>query len=98
MWSSTTAIHRFREYLQRRNYSEHTLNNYTLDLQLFCAEIARPMNQVSFRDIDGFIDQQHHQRLAPTTVNRRLYALRHFFDFLIEQQVVDTNPIKPSHV
>ena len=98
MWSSTTAIQRFREYLQRRNYSEHTLNNYSLDLQLFFAEIDRPMNQVSFRDIDGFIDLQHHQGLAPTTVNRRLYALRHFFDFLIEQQVVDTNPIKPSHV
>ena len=31
-------------------------------------------------------------------MNRRLYALRHFFDFLIEHQVVDTNPIKPSHV
>ena len=33
MGSSTTAIQRFRAYLQRRNYSEHTLNNYTLDLQ-----------------------------------------------------------------
>jgi site-specific recombinase XerD len=98
MWSNTMAIQRFRAYLQRRNYSEHTLNNYTLDLQLFFAAIDRPMNQVSFRDIDGFIDHQHHQGLAPTTVNRRLYALRHFFEFLIEHQVVDTNPIKPSHV
>ena len=56
------------------------------------------MHHVSFREIDRFIDEQPHQGLAPTTVNRRLYALRHFFDFLIEQQVVDANPIKPSHV
>jgi len=35
MWSSTTAIQHFRAYLQRRNYSAHTLDNYTLDLQLF---------------------------------------------------------------
>jgi site-specific recombinase XerD len=61
MWSNTMAIQRFRAYLQRRNYSEHTLNNYTLDLQLFFAAIDRPMNQVSCRDIDGFIDHQHHQ-------------------------------------
>ena len=61
MWSGATAIQHFRAYLQRRNYSAHTLNNYTLDLQLFFAAIDRPMNQVSFRDIDGFIDQQHHQ-------------------------------------
>jgi integrase/recombinase XerC len=98
VWSSTTAIQRFRAYLQRRNYSAHTLDNYTLDLQLFFAEIDRPIHQVSFREIDRFIDEQHHQGLAPTTVKRRLYALRHFFDFLIEQQVVDANPIKPSHV
>lgn len=98
MWSSAMAIQHFRAYLQRRNYSAHTLDNYTFDLQLFFAAIDRPMHQVSFREIDGFIDHQHHQGLAPTTVNRRLYALRHFFDFLIEQQVVDANPIKPSHV
>jgi len=98
MWSSTTAIQRFRAYLQRRNYSAHTLDNYTLDLQLFFAAIDRPIHHVSFREIDWFIDEQHHQGLAPTTVNRRLYALRHFFDFLIEQEVVDANPIKPSHV
>jgi site-specific recombinase XerD len=98
MWSSATAIQRFHAYLQRRNYSAHTLANYTLDLRLCFAAIDRPVNQVSFRDIDGFIEHQHHQGLAPTTVNRRLYALRHCFDCLIEQQVVDTTPIKPSHV
>jgi site-specific recombinase XerD len=98
MWSNTTAIQRFRAYLQRRNYSEHTLNNYILDLQVFFAAIDKPFHQVSFREIDRFIDHQHHQGLAPTTVNRRLYALRHFFDFLIDQQVVDANPINPSHV
>jgi integrase/recombinase XerC len=69
-----------------------------LDRQLFWAAIDRPIHHVSFREIDRFIDEQHHQGLAPTTVNRRLYALRHFFDFLIEQEVVDANPIQPSHV
>src|ERR671924_2413358 len=34
MWSSTTAIPRFRAYLQRRNDSAHTLDNYTLDLHI----------------------------------------------------------------
>src|SRR5439155_25475873 len=28
------AIHRFQEYLQRRQYATHTIANYTLDLQL----------------------------------------------------------------
>ena len=61
MWSSTTAIQHFRAYLPRRNYSAHTLDNYTVDLQLFFAAIDRPIHHVSCRKMDRFIDAQHHQ-------------------------------------
>jgi site-specific recombinase XerD len=27
-----------------------------------------------------------------------LYALKHLFDFLIEHQTLDVNPVKPSHI
>ena len=92
------AIHDFRAYLQRRHYAAHTLANYTLDLQLFFATCPQPLAQVSFRDIERFIDQQYHQGLAPTTLHRRLHALKHFFDYLIEQRRVTGNPVKPSHM
>ena len=80
------AIHDFRAYLQRRHYAAHTLANYTLDLQLFFATCPQPLAQVSFRDIERFIDQQYHQGLAPTTLHRRLHALKHFFDYLLERE------------
>jgi site-specific recombinase XerD len=69
-----------------------------LGQQLFLAGIDRPLDRVSFREVDWFIEQQHRQGLPPATINRRLYALKHFFDFLIEQQGVHANPVKPSHV
>jgi site-specific recombinase XerD len=94
----TVAIQDFRAYLQRRNYAAATLDSYTLDLQLFFAEIDKAPNHVTFGDVDRFIDRQHQQGLAPSTINRRLYALKHFFDFLLERRVVSGNPIKPSHV
>ena len=65
------AIHDFRAYLQRRHYAAHTLANYTLDLQLFFATCPQPLAQVSFQDIERFIDQQYQQGLAPTTLHRR---------------------------
>jgi site-specific recombinase XerD len=43
------------------------------------------------------VTPQHEQGLSPTTLNRRLYALKHFFDFLLEHQQVFGNPVKPSH-
>ncbi len=92
------AIHRFQEYLQRRQYATHTVANYTLDLQLFFAACPRPLAQVSFRDIAQFIEQQYAQGLAPTTIHRRLHALKHFFDYLLEQRRVTGNPVKPSHM
>src|SRR5205085_520578 len=92
------ALDDFRAYLQRRHYAAHTLANYTLDLQLFFATCPQPLAQVSFRDIERFIDQQYHQGLAPTTLHRRLHALKHFFDYLIEQRRVTGNPVKPSHM
>jgi site-specific recombinase XerD len=92
-----TAIDRFRAYLERRQFSAHTVVNYTLDLRLFFAEVSVPLAQVSFREVDQFVERQHHDGRAWATINRRLNALKHFFDFCMEQQLVRGNPVKPSH-
>jgi site-specific recombinase XerD len=73
-----SAIQRFREYLQRRNYSANTLDSYLLDLQLFFADSDTSLAKITFREVERFIDTQHHKGLAPATINRRLHALKHF--------------------
>ena len=92
-----TALDRFRLYLERRQFSAHTIASYALDLRLFFLEVAVPLAQVSFREIDQFVEQQHQHGRAWATINRRLNALKHFFDFCLDQQVVGGNPVKPSH-
>jgi len=92
-----TAIDRFRAYLERRQFSVHTLASYTLDLHVFFTTVTVPLTQVSFREVDHFVAHQHQQGRAWATINRRLNALKHFFDFCLEQQVVAGNPVKPSH-
>jgi site-specific recombinase XerD len=92
------ALQRFRASLQRRNYAAPTVDSYFLDLGLFWQDVEGSLSQISFRDVDRFIDQQHAQGLTAATINRRLYALKHFFDFLIEQRVGSLNPVKPSHL
>jgi site-specific recombinase XerD len=92
-----TAIDRFRAYLERRQFSAHTVASYTLDLRLFFAEVSVPLAQVSFREVDQFVECQHHHGRAWATINQRLHALKHFFAFCLEQQLVRGNPVKPSH-
>ena len=38
-----------------------------------------PLAQVSFREVDQFVERQHHHGRAWATINRRLNALKHFF-------------------
>ncbi len=92
-------IESFTDYLKTRHYSPHTVANYELDLRLFFALIEKPPSQVTWRDVDCFLQQQHRQGLAPTTVNRRIHALKSFYEFLFVTGGNDEYPmpIKPSH-
>ncbi len=94
----TAQIKKFCSYLQIRNYSPNTVESYAIDLRLFLAEIELPLRQVSWREVEQFIRLQHESGLAATTINRRLNAIKHFFEYLmIEQELLETNPVKPSH-
>jgi len=91
-------VERFCQHLRTRHYSRHSIESYALDLQLFFAEIQKPVSQISWRDVDHFIEQQHGQGLAATTINRRLYAVKRLFDYLVvETERLPANPVKPSH-
>lgn len=91
-------VEQFCQYLSVRNYSPHTVANYAIDLRLFFAQARERPRKVTWRHVDRFIAQQQAQGLAATTINRRLNALRHFFDFLAaEATSAPANPVKPSH-
>jgi len=92
-----TAVDQFQAYLARRQFSAHTVASYTSDLRLFFTEVAVPLGQVSFHEVDQFVESQQQYSRSWATINRRLNALTHFFDFCLDQQLVAGNPVKPSH-
>lgn len=92
----------FQHYLQRRAYSPHTVESYLLDLHLFFKIVGKQPPEVDRKDVEAFIDQQRDQQLHSTTINRRLHALKHFFEFLIDideqgQPQPRENPVRRSH-
>jgi site-specific recombinase XerD len=61
--------------------------SYTTDLRLFFAEVPVPLAHVSFREVDQFVETQHQHSRSWATINRRLNALKHFFDYCLDQQL-----------
>jgi len=79
------SLQRFEQYLRRRFPDRRTAVDYLSDVRQFAAFCPKPWRAVTMQDIDAFVDQQRQQGLRPTTVKRRVAALKTFFDFLAEE-------------
>ncbi len=89
------AIKRFIQHLQRRYPTSATARHYENDLVHFSQVIDKRPEAVTRADITAFLTSQLAAGLKPTTVNRRVAALRSFFNFLlIEAEAEDwSNPV-----
>jgi integrase/recombinase XerD len=79
----TENIQRFEQYLKRRFPDRRTAIDYVSDIRQFAAVCPKPWWEVTLHDIDAFVDQQRAEH-SQATVQRRVAALKSFFDFLAE--------------
>ena len=79
------SVSKFEQYLQRRFPERRTAIDYVSDVRQFMAMCPKPWRDVTMHDIDAFVDQQRANGLQLATVNRRVAALKTFFDFLAEE-------------
>lgn len=79
------SLTKFELYLQRRFPERRTPIDYVSDVRQFMVVCPKPWREVTMQDIDLFVDQQRQAGLKQSTVNRRVAALKTFFDFLAEE-------------
>jgi integrase/recombinase XerC len=87
----------FRRYLStERALSKHTDSNYALDLQAlveFCdARGISEWRELDSQHIRMFAAHSHAGGLAPRSIQRRLSAVRTFFDYLVREGQIQNNP------
>jgi integrase/recombinase XerC len=96
-------LKRFRRYLTtERRLSAHTDSNYTHDLEAL-VQYCDKAHVADWRTVDShhvrtFAARSHAKGLAPKSIQRRLSAVRSFFDFLIRESLAarDTRTKKDS--
>jgi integrase/recombinase XerC len=90
-------IPKFRRYLStERALSKHTDSNYTRDLTAlieFCdARGIAEWRKLDSQHIRVFAAHSHAGGLAPRSIQRRLSATRTFFDYLVRERELASNP------
>lgn len=96
-------IDHFIDYLRvERKYSAHTLRSYSKDLRQFEEYLGSLGENIGLNEADSdiirtWIAMLMEQGLAPTTVNRKMSALRSFYIYLRGEGCVDISPIAGLH-
>jgi len=99
-------IEQFLEHLRyERNVSAHTLRNYASDLQQFVDQIAPAdpksgarkfpeLQNVDHLTIREWLAELHSAQKKKASIARKLAALRTFFQFLVREGLLESNPAK----
>jgi len=82
-------------YLEiEKNYSQHTILNYKLDLKDFKKFVGdTDLEKIDYLALRKYLAVLKEKNLGSRTISRRLSALRSFFKFLTRDGLLKTNPI-----
>ncbi len=77
-----------------KELSPRTLKEYRNDLELFLRQIGDiPVGSIKTAHLMVFRSSLN---CSPSLINRRMSALNSFFNFLVDMELVEKNPVKPS--
>ncbi len=94
------TVKRFIDYLRyERNYSEKTLESYILDIENFVKYYTALDETLNWETVDsdiirGWMECMMDRGNSPTSINRRLSALRSLYRFMLAEGLVDKDPVR----
>jgi integrase/recombinase XerC len=94
-------LKQFLEHLRyERNVSQHTLRNYSSDLEQFRTHLAAigslqiHVGEIDHLTIREWMSSLHSLNKKKTSIARKIASLRTFFQFLVREGVIENNPAK----
>lgn len=75
-----------------RNASLNTLEAYNRDLNHFAKWLNKPLPEATKADIEQYIYYLRTNEFKANTINRRISALKQFYLFLFNEEIITNNP------
>jgi site-specific recombinase XerD len=100
--SQTVDISPFLQSLKRQKVSGSTLRGYSTDLRSFFDHLrlspesldVSALERIQPQDIESYLRNLAQKSLRFSTIKRNVAAIRRFFSFLVEQEIITENPAK----
>ena len=94
----TDPIARYRRFLKRRNCSAHTVKNYINILGHFSGWLQIPVEEVTTKETDAYMDHLLRHRKKPKTINCHFSCIHAFYEYLIEDnRMLIINPVRKHY-
>jgi site-specific recombinase XerD len=94
----TDSIGRYRRFLKRKNCSAHTVKNYINILGHFNNWLKVPIEEVTSKETDAYMDHLLRHRKKPKTINCHFSCIHAFYDYLIEDERMPfINPVRKNY-
>ena len=85
--------------MKRRNVSPNTVKHYLNSLKLFVLWLDEPIEKVTYRKIDEYMDSLLGKRLKSKTINCYLNSICQFYHYLCEEEGIRiVNPVKKPNI
>jgi site-specific recombinase XerD len=84
----------YRKYLSSAHKKESTIGLFTADIRKLAGFLPNnlPVGQIGINDLRGFVDDCRRKGDRPKTLDRRISAVRNYFKWLFNDQVIRDNP------
>ncbi len=93
MHNKDELLRRFTDYLTaERGVSSNTVASYREDVRQFLAFLKESAQELTPEALGGFVQASRRKGLSPSTVSRRVSALRLFSSFLVQEGLTSSDP------
>ena len=83
----------FYHYIHIQNQrSIHTAKSYCLDVEQYLFYLNEPVTIVETNHVKQYLAHLHDRELSHSSIHRKISSLNQFWQFLIQQHIVETNP------